>query len=362
MSEKIAELEKSRKALHIIQIIRQVVKYAVATVLFVSFAFFLCYLLYCLYIIFIVEDKEAAVRNAPRILAWMDRTQLSGDGFLTLWIVSIIIDIVILLFYAGYSNRFRRLYKEMFVAPVISEVFEQVRYRYTEGFHEEQIRQFSLVKNGDNVLSEDYLSGSYRGVKFEQAEVIVKSGSKAALIGGNATALFFYIRNIISARTINRKSKTGKRKDRIKTYFNGQMLTFAFPRENVKSLHVFSGNYKNRPNLDAASSKVVKMENVEFNERFDVLTADAYDAFYILTPHMQERMLRLLDEFESIAFHFHGNTLYLGFNSQNDFFDTDIRKPISYPKERKKIQDDLKIIKDIIDIMLMRSDVKMDFM
>ena len=126
MSEKIAELEKSRKALHIIQIIRQVVKYAVATVLFVSFAFFLCYLLYCLYIIFIVEDKEAAVRNAPRILAWMDRTQLSGDGFLTLWIVSIIIDIVILLFYAGYSNRFRRLYKEMFVAPVISEVFEQI--------------------------------------------------------------------------------------------------------------------------------------------------------------------------------------------------------------------------------------------
>lgn len=60
----------------------------------------------------------------------------------------------------------------------------------------------------------------------------------------------------------------------------------------------------------------------------------------------------LLQRFESIAFHFSGNTLYIGFNSLNDAFDADIRKPIDFLKERRKIHNDLKIIKDVIDIIL----------
>ncbi|MDD6571763.1 MAG: hypothetical protein PUF12_05150 [Thermoflexaceae bacterium] len=262
LPDTIQTLEKQRKKLHILQIMRQIGRFTVAAVLLVSVVVFLFYLIFCLYLIFIAEDTETTITNVPWILKWMDDTTISDDLFSTLWVVAVCADIALLIVYAKYNCKFRALYKETFVMPVIQDFFEQVQYRYNEGFHSQQIRQFSLVKNGNNIISEDYILGTYRNVRFEQAEVIVKNSSRFALISGNVAGIMLHIRNMLSSRTINRKTKAGKRKERIKTYFAGQMLTFSFPKEHVKSLHVFSRNYKNRPNLDAASSHIVKMENV----------------------------------------------------------------------------------------------------
>ncbi len=355
----IEKLEKNRKSLRRLLVIRQIIKWMVIASIVLMLTIFILFLGFALYLILVVRDIPEIndmIMKTPPFLRKIDSMHISGNLLLAVWGGFVFIDIVFLMIYAKKNEDFRNLYKETFVTPIIGEFFDDFQYNYKEGFDLSKVQAFSLVKNGTEVISEDYLSGSYREVKFEQAEVVVKNNINAFLtIGaGNGLGLFSWFRNTLSARTVNRKTRVGKRKDSAKTYFSGQMMTFSFPKERIQSLHVFSNNYKNRPNLDTYSSKTVKMEDVSFNESFDVLTANEHDAFYVLTPHMQERMKKLLKRFESIAFYFKGNTLYVGFNSQNDVFDTDIRKPISYPKERQKVHDDLKIIKDIIDIMLMR--------
>lgn len=361
--ETVVKLEKQRKTLRVMRVVRQILKWLVIILVTLPLVLLIWYLLYGFVYLEFVDDVEETIKHAPAILRMMDEgvyitndyirigeIELPGNFFTMIWITASIVDVGFLTLYAKYSDSFRKLYKETFVTPIIGEFFDDFQYSYREGFR--QIQKFSLVKGGNNVISEDYLSGTYRDVKFEQAEVIVKSSSGCILIFGNILAIFTFVKRIISARILDRKTRVGNRKNKTRTRFSGQMMTFSFPKENIKSLHVFSKGYKNRPELAAESSKVVKMENVVFNENFDVLTANEHDAFYILTPQLQSRMILLLQRFESIAFHFSGNTLYIGFNSSNDAFDADIRKPIDYLKERRKIHNDLKIIKDVIDIIL----------
>ncbi|MGN0152292.1 MAG: DUF3137 domain-containing protein [Wujia sp.] len=361
--ETVVKLEKQRKTLRVMRVVRQILKWLVIILVTLPLVLLIWYLLYGFVYLEFVDDVEETIKHAPAILRMMDEgvyitndyirigeIELPGNFFSIVWITASVVDIGFLIMYANYSDSFRKLYKETFVTPIIGEFFDDFQYFYREGF--KQIQKFSLVKGGNNVISEDYLSGTYRDVKFEQAEVIVKRSSGCILILGNVFAIFVFVKRLISARTFNRKTKVGNRRNKTRTYFSGQMMKFSFPKGNVQSLHIFSKGYRHRPELAAASSKVVKMENVVFNENFDVLATDEHDAFYILTPQLQSRMILLLQRFESIAFHFSGNTLYIGFNSSNDAFDADIRKPIDYLKERRKIHNDLKIIKDVIDIIL----------
>ncbi len=361
--ETIEKLEQQRKMLRVMRVVRQILKWLVIILMTVPVVLLIAYILYIFVYLKCVDDVEETIKHAPAVIRMVEEDvyitneyirlgdiRLPGNFFSIIWITASVVDVGFLIIYANYSDSFRKLYKETFVTPIIGEFFDDFQYSYREGFKE--IQKFSLVKGGNNVISEDYFSGTYRDVKFEQAEVIVKKSSGCILILGNLFAIFIFVKRMISARTINRKTKAGKRKNKTKTYFSGQMIKFSFPKGNVEPLHIFSKGYKHRPQLAAENSKMVEMENVIFNENFDVLTTNEHDAFYILTPQLQSRLLILLQRFESIGFHFRENTMYIGFNSPNDVFDADIRNPIDYLKERKKIHNDLKIIKDVIDIIL----------
>ena len=91
------------------------------------------------------------------------------------------------------------------------------------------------------------------------------------------------------------------------------------------------------------------MENVRFNEEFDVYSRNPHDTFYLLTPQFMERLLVLKKKYTSIAICFENNRVVFAFNEVgNDAFDGTMISDISYPEEIAKVQNDIDDIKYII--------------
>lgn len=218
-------------------------------------------------------------------------------------------------------ENFKRMYKDTFVSAVLAEIFDNVDYQWENGFRRDYVRDFSLCQMGNRYSSEDYLRASYKGVFFEQAEVKV-----------------YY--------------KSSGKNSHTTIYFDGRMFVFDLPLKKVFSLKVFTENFMYRlKNTDGFRMKKVQMESAQFNKRFDVLAANEHDAFYILTPHVMERIDNIASTFGNVGLHFHGGRLCVGINMRGDAFDSNMSTKIDYLAEKEKAKRDAQVIIDIIDTL-----------
>lgn len=225
----------------------------------------------------------------------------------------------------------KTLYKDTFLNGMFNEFFENARYMGTLGFTPHKVREFELHDIGEEFESEDHLSGTYKGVHFEQADV--------------------------HTWTYHRK----REHNQIETYFYGRMFIFDLPVHNIQSMKVLNKlplNAKNDHRIRSSESKRVEMESVEFNKAFSVYSEDAHEAFYILTPSMMERLMQMFERyckisdyaFQNISFHFKGSKLYFTMECDNKAFDAG-KFPISYPDEKKKLEADIQVIIDLIEAL-----------
>lgn len=218
--------------------------------------------------------------------------------------------------------QYKELYKETFVNGMLKSMLEDVSYDWRGGFSELDVGTFGIVKIGNIFKSEDYLSGSYKGVKFRQADVTIRH-------------------------------ETGSGDDRqVTTYFEGRMFEFKFDGKSVQNVKVFSNLYKSWLNLRGEN---VDLENVQFNKTFDVYTPEPLDAFYILTPQMMERITRLHRRYNNIGFRFGDGRLCVAINGP-DSFDGDYKKKISYPEEYARVKGEVQVIIDIIEMIGLMQD------
>lgn len=235
--------------------------------------------------------------------------------------IGIVLGVVISVKSSGLRNEFNRIYKDTFVNAVLSEIFDNVDYKWEHGFDRDFVREFGLCQMGNRFSSEDYLRASYKGVNFEQADVKVwyKSSGKN------------------SHTTI---------------YFKGRMFVFDLPLKKVVSLKVFSDNFMYRSkSTDGFKLRKVEMESSLFNKQFDVFALNEHDAFYVLTPHVMERIAEINNTFRNVSMHFHGGRLYVGINVNGDAFDSNMSTKIDYLAEKDKAQRDAQVIIDIIDTL-----------
>ncbi len=219
------------------------------------------------------------------------------------------------------SKEFKELYKQYFVAAMLGEFFENPQYIWNKGFTSDAVRSFGLSQLGNRFHSEDYISGIYKGILFEQSDVKIQN------------------------HTSGKNSHTT-------TYFSGRMFVFHFTGRNVLPVQIFSEgfSYRAKP-IERYKMHKINMESVDFNRSFDVKAANDYDAFYVLTPQMMEKLFNLQSRFGNVALNFDGERLFLGYNCGMGAFDADMRKPIDYATEKAKMQRDMQVIMDIIDIM-----------
>lgn len=239
-------------------------------------------------------------------------------------------------FCAGQSGKltkeYKKMYKEHFVVNVLNEVFDNVTYDYREGFDRNYVRQFGLTRLGNRFRSEDYLRAIYKGINFEQSDVVIQY------------------------HTSGKNSHTT-------TYFRGRMFTFDFPYKSVQSVQVFTESYPYRaePVANGRTNRIT-MESQLFNKEFDVTAINEHDAFYVLTPQMMEKIQGIKQQYNHVAMHFKGNKLYVGIWTTGDSFDGDLRRPINYMEEKEATLRDAHVITGIIDALGMMKEEGADDM
>ncbi len=227
------------------------------------------------------------------------------------------------------KNAIRSEYKDAFVPGILNENFDNAKFEYWVGLTEMEVMQTSLYKLGNQLESEDLLSGEYKGVSFKQADV--------------------HIWKHVETEEENRDIE----------YFNGRIITFDTKSDYSSSVRVISrartsgkGDYR----LGFDEEHRVEMESMEFNDMFTVYARTGHDAFYILTPEVMERMMAIWkkygrdekNQYRDMSFHLRDNKFYFAVENGGSAFEPG-KFPISYPDEKAKIEKDIGIIIELIE-------------
>ena len=273
-----------------------------------------------------LEKERISVKNNLIILYII----LSVVGIVLFLFLSILVfPFIIVLFVIGIlmtniiSKKYKMMYKNTFVHGVLSKYFNNLVYKPNEGLSESVIYNTKMMNTFDRYNSEDYISASYKDIKFIQSNVHIEQ--MQVTTDGNGHTRTSYV-----------------------TIFLGSWMIFEFNKEFKSKLQVvekgFSGAINN--SLFEKKYKRVEFEDIEFNKSFNVYATSEHEAFYILTPSFIEKIKKLNELVRgSIILCFIDNSLHFGLNSSKDTFEPKIFRKIN----EDDVIHDLKVITHFID-------------
>ena len=204
--------------------------------------------------------------------------------------------IVVGLVSRGWNAPYVRAFKEAVAGETFRAYFNNVRTDYQEGFSEDAIESMGLISTGNRFSSDDYISGECNGVPFQRSDV--------------------YIANVTT---------DSEGHSHTTVYFEGRWMMFRFPKKIAGDLQILekSFSYANRKNgiFTGKSSRrhKVEMEDSRFNHDFTVMAQQDQDAFYFLTPHRMEEIMRYCESIQGdVMIGIIGNILHVAVNNRKN--------------------------------------------
>ncbi|MFP4078014.1 MAG: DUF3137 domain-containing protein [Candidatus Izemoplasmataceae bacterium] len=161
--------------------------------------------------------------------------------------------------YAYVINRF----KKKFLKAHLESRIEECTYSPSEGLTLDEVMDCGFLKAPDRIKTEDYLSGVIQDVWFKTSDVKLQEKE------------VYY--------------EDGKRRTRWETYFNGRVFKFDFNKTFKGKLYVLE---RFKPLTNDRFEKV-EMESVDFNKTFKTYSTESLTAYYILTPHLMESIMKI---------------------------------------------------------------------
>lgn len=241
--------------------------------------------------------------------------------------IDIFIFISIALFITGFIllgigfYRFSKLSKKFKVnvlTGLVSELVDDGHFNPNEGLPQSTVYSTEFLKHADRFHSEDFLSGSMDGVRFISSDVKLEERHVRHTKNGTQT---YY-----------------------ETYFLGRVFVFDFNKPFDGYLQVLE---RGRPTRNRNYSKV-KLESIQFNKKFKTFATNDHSAFYVLTPHFMEALMRFEQNNRgAISFSFLGSSLFIGINNGRDTFELSMFRKLD---ERifDEFKQDLLVIHDVI--------------
>ena len=234
--------------------------------------------------------------------------------------------------YAQYSRLYKDMHKSYknYVLSCFEKKFENVIYEQDKGISVDEIYDKKLISTGDLFNSNDFLKASYKDVQFRFSDVHTQE-------------------------KVEKKDKDGKVHTYYETLFRGQWYEFDFNKpfkSNVRIYESYSNSLKNN------KSNRILMEDVEFNNKFFIQADSELDAFYILTPNIIEKIKELsLKLSGNINLGFINNKLFISVYSGKDMFELNLFAKFNLDEEINKINNDIKVICDFIEILNLDNDL-----
>lgn len=247
-------------------------------------------------------------------------------GFIILTIVKGIVN--------GKNIRiFYKEFKSLFVHQSLQKHFDHLIYQPEQGFAEEYIRSTGMINTGDQYDSNDYVSGTYKNIKFEQSDIHIEEKHEEKDADGDVHEVW-------------------------ETIFMGRWMIFDFNKIFKANLQVVSAHFG--ANLLPWKKKFqrVKLEDLEFNKLFAVYAEDEHEAFYILTPHFMEKMKSLAQKLNcGMMFCFIDSKLHIAINNNTDSFEYNVFRKIDVEQIEKDILKDITLITDFVNELDLDNDL-----
>lgn len=228
---------------------------------------------------------------------------------------------------------FNNEFKNIFVLTSLRKFFGNLAYNYENGFSEEYIQNMGMLDTGDRFNSNDYISGTYKNIKFEQSDICIEEKHEE-------------------------RDSDGNKKEVWDTIFEGRVMVFDFNKKFKSTMQV-STSYFSATSLPSNKQFYnVKMEDIEFNKLFTIYAENEHDAFYILTPHFMQKIKDITRELNcGVMFGFIDSRLYIAINNNEDSFEYNVFKPINEQEIENNIVKEIKLITSFVDELDLDNDL-----
>lgn len=232
-------------------------------------------------------------------------------------------------------NEYKTLYKQNVVNAALHNVFTDVYFEPREGISEQTVRNTGMMYTGDRFTSNDLITGKYNGVDFIQSDVHIET-----------------------------KHTDSKGHTTYTTIFKGRWMIFEFNKQFSCDLQVvskFFGAAKRKGGIFSKKEDKlhkVELENDAFNKKFKVYSQSEHEAFYVLTPHIMEAILKLEAGCKGkIMLMFVGGALHIAVNNGKDAFEPPLFKKLEPEREQAAIVGDIRLITDFVDELRLDNDI-----
>lgn len=217
---------------------------------------------------------------------------LGGEVGVYILIAGLVIGLITAAIGMGQFQKVSKKFKVEVLTGLVDTFVDNGKFDPNYGLTQSQVYSTEFLKRADRFHSEDFLSGSMEGVEFVSSDVKLEE------------------RHI-------RHTKNGT-EEYWETYFLGRVFIFDFNKSFDGYLQVLEGA---RPVVNRRYNKV-KLESVQFNKKFKTYATSDHSAFYVLTPHFMEALMRFEQKNKGkIYFSFIDNYLYIGINNFVDTFE-----------------------------------------
>jgi hypothetical protein len=211
-----------------------------------------------------------------------------------------------------------RTFKTTFLKEKIGEWVENGVYEPDRGLALNEVYQCEFMRHADRFHAEDYIRGSLDGVQFEMCDIKLEERRVEHTKNGTRT---YYV-----------------------PFFTGQFYAVDFNKDFNGALQVLETE---RPRSKRPFKKI-KMESVQFNKIYKTYTTNDHTAFYLITPQMMERMMKIeQDHPGNIGFAFIDNKMYLAIDNNRSLLEVQMFRPLD-ERRIEAFKQDFQLIKDVI--------------
>lgn len=225
------------------------------------------------------------------------------------------------------QKEYKNAYKTLLVAGPFQAAFDQCRYEPNNGLKESDIRATALIDMGDDFSSEDYVTGYYKDVHFERADVHITETHRDSK-GNSHTVTLFRGRWMIFEFNKNFRSDV-------------QLVQSGFGYSNTRS-SIFTSKENRRHR--------VQFEDEAFNKAFRCFAQDEHEAFYVLTPHLLQSIQQISTLMDGkLMLGFIANRLHVAVATGKDSLEPSIFRAVNYANDTVEINNEINAITTFVN-------------
>lgn len=227
-------------------------------------------------------------------------------GFLlpAMFIVAIVVLIVGVVLGQSEMNKVKKMLKEDLIVKVISDTFPGSTYSITNGVSLSEVMAPRMVSKPDRYHTEDMITAKYKNIPFILSDVVLEEKHTTTDSNGHTHTSY-------------------------STYFKGKFIKIDLIRDLNLTLKIYEKSMLSFFQGAMSGLEKVETESIAFNKKFKTISTSQQDAFYVLTPQIQEKFLELEKSFNgNINFCFQNGYFYCLINDGSNGLEVNPSKPI----------------------------------